>query len=243
MSLALATIRWGTGRKRALLIHGILSSGAGWWQLAPDLVVAGYEVTAVDLPGHGASPLVDTMSLAAYRDSVLAVGRSWDLVIGHSLGGTVALAAIAEVPHWTKRLILEDPSLDSGPRESLLDWFLEPYETPITLDRIAAENPRWHRNDVEIKVDSLRQCGPETIRRTVADAAPWNVWGALEDVAVPTLLLGADPVFDPLVTADAGARAVAANPQIEFAVVAGGSHSMHRDAYVTFWAAVRDFAA
>lgn len=232
---------WGAGSRRALLIHGIQSSAAGWWQLAPDLVDAAYEVTAVDLPGHGASQRRQPMSIEAYRDAVLEVGPSWDLVLGHSLGGTVALAAMAAVPDWTKRLILEDPSLDSGDPEPLLASFLAPFTTPITLERIAAENPRWQANDIEIKVDALRQCGPETIEATVADAAPWDLWEALEGVAVPTLLLGADPNWEPLVSAAAGAKAVALNPNIEFVVVTGGSHSLHRDAYPAFWEAVSRF--
>jgi pimeloyl-ACP methyl ester carboxylesterase len=223
------------------LIHGIQSSGAGWWRLAPDLVDAGYEVTAVDLPGHGASDRRDSMSIESCRDGVLAVSTSWDLVLGHSLGGTVALAAIAEAPDWTRRLILEDPSLESGDPDPLLERFLEPFTTPITRERIAAENPRWHDNDIAIKVDALRQCGRETIGAIVHDAAPWNVWAALEAVPVPTLLLGAGPRFEPLVSAEVGARAVALNPNIEFVVVTDGSHSMHRDAYRPFWEAVRRF--
>ena len=237
----MATTQWGAGSRRALLIHGIQSNGAGWWRLAPDLVDAGYTVTAVDLPGHGASERRHPMSIEAYRDAVVAVGSTWDLVLGHSLGGTVALAAMAAIPAWTKRLILEDPSLESGAPEPLLAGFLEPFATPITLERISAENPRWQTKDHEIKVDALRQCGPETIEATVADAAPWNMWEALEGIGVPTLLLGADPSWEPLVTAEAGARAAAANPNIEFVVVVGGSHSMHRDAYPAFWDAVSEF--
>ena len=237
----LATVTWGAGSRRALLIHGIQSNAAGWWQLAPDLVDAGYEVTAVDLPGHGASQLRQPMSIEAYRDAVLDVGSSWDLVLGHSLGGTVALAAMVAVPDWTERLILEDPSLDSGDPEPLLGSFLGPFTKPITLERIAAENSRWQANDIDIKVDALRQCGPGTIEATVADAAPWNLWEALERVGVPTLLLGADPAWQPLVSAEAGGRAVALNPNIQFVVVTDGSHSMHRDAYPAFWEAVSGF--
>jgi pimeloyl-ACP methyl ester carboxylesterase len=237
----LATTHWGAGERQALLIHGIQSSAAGWWRLAPDLVELDYTVTAVDLPGHGASERRTTMSIEAFRDAVLGVGSSWDLVLGHSLGGTVALAAMAAVPDWTGRLILEDPSLDSGDPGPLLSKFLGPFTTPITLERIAAENPRWQARDHEIKVDALRQCGPETIEATVSDAAPWNVWDALEAVAVRTLLLGADPKWEPLVTAEVGAEAVAANPNITFAVVADGSHSMHRDAYPAFWGTVSPF--
>jgi len=240
--MPLATTQWGGGPQRALLIHGIQSYGAGWWQLVPDLVDAGYAVTAVDLPGHGASERRHPMSIESYRDAVVEVGSSWDLVLGHSLGGTVALAAMAAIPDWTRRLILEDPSLESRAPEAMLADFLQPFAAPITLERIAAENPRWQVKDHQIAVDALRQCGAETIEATVADAAPWNMWEVLESVGVPTLLLGADPSWEPLVTADAGAWAVAANPNVGFVVVAGGSHSMHRDAYPAFWDAVSSFA-
>ena len=50
-----------------------------------------------------------------------------------------------------------------------------------------------------------------------------------------------NPAGPPLVSAEAGARAVALNPNIEFVVVTDGSHSMHRDAYPAFWEAVSGF--
>jgi pimeloyl-ACP methyl ester carboxylesterase len=106
---------------------------------------------------------------------------------------------------------------------------------------VAADNPRWHPRDVDVKVDMLRQCGRDTVVRTIEDSVPFDVAPLLATLTVPTLVLGGDPAHDSYVTPEAGEAIAASHPVIDFAVVAGGSHSMHRDAYDGFWAAISRF--
>ncbi|MBA3290388.1 MAG: alpha/beta fold hydrolase, partial [Actinobacteria bacterium] len=52
----LTTRRW-TGRGgRAVLVHGVTAWSATWWRIGPALAERGWDVTAVDLRGHGDSP-------------------------------------------------------------------------------------------------------------------------------------------------------------------------------------------
>jgi pimeloyl-ACP methyl ester carboxylesterase len=93
-----------------LLIHGIGDSSDTWRQLIPNLS-QDYRVIAPDLLGHGRSdkPRAD-YSVAAYangmRDllSVLDVERA--TVIGHSLGGGVAMQFAYQYPERCERLVL-----------------------------------------------------------------------------------------------------------------------------------------
>ncbi len=85
--VALATTTWGTGPRRALLLHGLTSAGAIWWRVADELVAMGFTVVAPDLRAHGNSPAGDDLTISSYRDDVLLLGDGWDLMIGHSLGG------------------------------------------------------------------------------------------------------------------------------------------------------------
>lgn len=81
-----------------ILVHGITESRRSWDPLIPALVDAGYEVTAVDLRGHGESSVTapfDSMTLGA-DVAQLAANKSRPLVIGHSLGGVVAAICAAQ---------------------------------------------------------------------------------------------------------------------------------------------------
>jgi pimeloyl-ACP methyl ester carboxylesterase len=94
-----------------VLIHGITSSSAVWVQLMEDLVDAGYSVIAPDLFGHGASakPKGD-YSLGAYasgvRDLLGMLGYERVTVVGHSLGGGIALQLAYQFPEYVERLVL-----------------------------------------------------------------------------------------------------------------------------------------
>lgn len=241
--IELNVTEWGTGPRRALVLHGIGSNAAGWWRLGPDLAALGYHVVAPDLRGHGFSPKAARMLIEDYRDDVLELGSGWDLVLGHSLGGAVVLAVIAVDETFTTRLILQDPAIFGSDDPEVLAYLLSDYEAPITAERVAAANPRWHPRDAAIKAEALHQSGPEVIHLTVGEGGPWNYWDQLVALRIPTLLIGADPDLNALVPPHVGKAAAEANPNIRFETVVGGSHSMHRDEYDAFWKLVREFAS
>ncbi|TDV42679.1 alpha/beta fold hydrolase [Actinophytocola oryzae] len=78
-----------------LLLHGLGATGEVWHEL----LERGWpgEVLAPDLPGHGRSPRLDEYTfeaMAASVASVLPAGRPV-VVLGHSLGGVLALTLAA----------------------------------------------------------------------------------------------------------------------------------------------------
>jgi pimeloyl-ACP methyl ester carboxylesterase len=93
-----------------LLLHGIAGSSAQWEDVMPRLA-RGYTVIAPDLLGHGDSgkPRGD-YSLGAYansvRDLLEALGRERATIVGHSLGGGVAMQFAYQFPERSERLIL-----------------------------------------------------------------------------------------------------------------------------------------
>jgi pimeloyl-ACP methyl ester carboxylesterase len=93
-----------------LLIHGIVGCAEQWDQVAP-LLAGRYRVVAPDLLGHGQSdkPRGD-YSLGAYaasvRDLLVALGHRRATVVGHSLGGGVAMQFAYEYPPLAERLVL-----------------------------------------------------------------------------------------------------------------------------------------
>ncbi|WP_433558683.1 alpha/beta fold hydrolase [Pseudonocardia xinjiangensis] len=93
-----------------VLVHGIGDSSATWEPVIPALARR-HLVTAPDLLGHGSSdkPRAD-YSVAAYanglRDLLGVLGVERATLVGHSLGGGVAMQFAYQFPERTERLVL-----------------------------------------------------------------------------------------------------------------------------------------
>jgi pimeloyl-ACP methyl ester carboxylesterase len=93
-----------------VLIHGMLNSSSHWRSVALSLADR-YTVIAPDLIGHGdsAAPRGD-YSLGAHaasiRDLLSAIGIDRATIVGHSLGGGVAMQFFYQFPQRVERLVL-----------------------------------------------------------------------------------------------------------------------------------------
>jgi pimeloyl-ACP methyl ester carboxylesterase len=93
-----------------LLVHGITGNARQWDEVMP-LLAQHYQVIAPDLLGHGesAKPRGD-YSLGAYaagiRDLLITLGHKRATVVGHSLGGGIAMQFAYEYPPFAERLVL-----------------------------------------------------------------------------------------------------------------------------------------
>jgi len=100
----------GSGGPVILLIHGITGNAKQWDEVVP-MLAERYTVVAPDLLGHGesAKPRGD-YSLGAYaasvRDLLVALGHRRATVVGHSLGGGIAMQFAYEYPPFAERLVL-----------------------------------------------------------------------------------------------------------------------------------------
>jgi pimeloyl-ACP methyl ester carboxylesterase len=95
----LATEQHGTGPRRIALVHGLGADGPLWRGLLAQVEAAGgATVTTVDLRGHGASDRSDDYRIDAFADDLVeTLPAGLDLVVGHSLGGTVLERAVARL--------------------------------------------------------------------------------------------------------------------------------------------------
>jgi pimeloyl-ACP methyl ester carboxylesterase len=93
-----------------VLIHGMVNSSRHWESVAMQLA-GSHRVIAPDLIGHGdsATPRGD-YSLGAHaasiRDLLATIGVERATVVGHSLGGGVAMQFFYQFPHRTERIAL-----------------------------------------------------------------------------------------------------------------------------------------
>lgn len=93
-----------------VLLHGLGGSSSNWALLAPQLARS-RRVLIVDLPGHGRSdPLPAAPGIGSYADRVGALAERLGLlpadVVGHSLGGLVALRLAVRRPEAVRSLVL-----------------------------------------------------------------------------------------------------------------------------------------
>ena len=93
-----------------VLVHGITSSSASWEPVLPALAEH-FTILAPDLLGHGQSdkPAGD-YSLGSHaclvRDLMLTLGHERATIVGHSLGGGVAMQVAYQFPELVGRLVL-----------------------------------------------------------------------------------------------------------------------------------------
>ena len=195
--------------RRVLLIHGICSSGATRWEIAQGLRDA--DVAAPDLRGHGTAPRAERYRAADYASDL---GRGWDVVVGHSLGGLIAVRAAVDDPGFARRLVLLDPVLALDDHEAVTVEILA--ERAETAADIAAANPRWHPEHARLKALAARQADPGAIVATMRDNAPWAHVHLLDALTIPALVF-AGPMHAPC------------SGNVEYRSVPGTGHSLHRD--------------
>ena len=101
-------------RRRVLCLHGRLDNAASFDGLGPQLAAAGFDVVALDFPGHGRSPWrADGMytlatNAAAVVHTLDALGWASCILIAHSLGTAAAAVAIGAVPErFTRAIFIE----------------------------------------------------------------------------------------------------------------------------------------
>lgn len=117
---ALRVREQGSGERTIVLLHGYLESIEVWDEFIP--LLKGVRVVALDLPGHGVSQVmgeVHTMEFLARvtREVLRQLGVEKALVVGHSMGGYVALEFLRLFPEATAGIVLLHSTPNADPEE------------------------------------------------------------------------------------------------------------------------------
>lgn len=120
-----------TIRPPLLLVHGIGSSGVAWRPVMDRLADAGICTVAVDLPGHGrSSKEAGDYSLGALasvlRDLLDYLGVDTCVLVGHSLGGGIALQFAYQYPQRLAGLALISSGGLGQETSAILRWTAVP---------------------------------------------------------------------------------------------------------------------
>jgi len=156
-----------------LLIHGNSLSSKSFAKQFVEPIVSKYHVVAVDLPGHGDSlPFEDprnSYSLTGYSNLISELidllNLSQIVLVGHSLGGHIALEVSTKSPNIIGILIFGTPPLGIPPaiNQAFLDHRLEP--SLLVLDGV--EVPQFF-------VDDFNNTDPNARRFLIRNTAKNN---------------------------------------------------------------------
>lgn len=232
-----------------VLVHGIAGTSATWEAVLPRLAET-HLVIAPDLPGHGGSGHsagdYSVGALAAtVRDLLFALGVSRATIVGHSLGGGVAMQFSYLFPQETERLVLisagglgrtVNPVLGSAalPGAELVTAALGGAASlggralgPVLRRLPAARSPSARelgRSVVSLGDRQTRQAFHATLRAVVGVGGQRVFAGDRLYLAeaMPTLILWGDR--DPIIPVGHGRRAHAAMPGSRLVVLEDVGH-------------------
>lgn len=240
----LAYRRAGRGEP-VVLIHGIAGTSGTWDEVLPVLAER-FDVIAPDLPGHGASgPSAGDYSIGAMaatvRDLLLLLGIERATIVGHSLGGGVAMQFAYLFPERCNRLVL----ISSGGLGKTVNPILRSAALPGaelvtaaigTVARSAGavlgalgvgasgELREVGRSLVSLGHGEARAAFHSTLRAVVGPVGQRVFAGDRLYLAeaMPTLIVWGDR--DPVIPVGHGRRAHAAMPGSRFEVLPGAGH-------------------
>ncbi len=108
-------LEWGGGDATpVVLLHGVLSNGAAWADVAPRLATGGRRALAPDMPLHGSTRTprefeMGPEGMCGWLEALLdALGVATADLCGLSMGGAVASHFAARRPARVRRLVLVD---------------------------------------------------------------------------------------------------------------------------------------
>jgi len=250
-----------------LLLHGITNSSASWEPVLAQLAMR-FTVIAPDLLGHGdsAKPRGDYSlgaSASLMRDLMVALGHERATIVGHSLGGGIAMQMAYQFPERVERLVLVSsgglgrevtpvlravalpaaeyvlPLLASQPivgAGAKIGGWMEQVGLRVGADIAAMAAGFASLQDIETRRAFVHTA------RSVIDISGQRVTATDKlylAEAVPTLILWGDR--DSIIPARHGIRAHDEMPGSRLQVFAGAGHFPHHDDPAGFAAALTDF--
>lgn len=234
--MTISYLRTGGDMPPAMLLHGLMGSGAGWTPVAR-LLAAELDVIMPDARGHGRS----STPASGYRYLDLAadvaalteeLSPSRPVLIGHSMGGmTAALVATQRGP-LLRGLVLVDPTFLSSERQREVyeSDVAEQHDHALSLGRTAllqdalSRHPHRSRELLELQVAARLNTSSAALDILRPPNPPYReLVTALE---VPTLLVIGD---EPVVTLDMATELCELNPRVRVDQIDDAGHGLPFD--------------
>ena len=252
--------RGGQGEPPVLLAHGATEDGQCFPRVAAALA-ARHVVVMPDARGHGEStPPPADWDYAMQGDDLAAViaalGLERPVVVGHSMGCGAALHLAAQHPDLVRALVLEDPgpwwrpvtdtaALRAYAEQSRVRNLARRTQTQEEAERdLRARYPAWPDADVTTAATAKRRVHPDAFAVYALEYWAGLDWASLlARVTCPVLLIHTDPESGGVLSAADAATFQQQVPQARIAYIPGSSHSIRRDRFPEYLAAVEGLLA
>lgn len=194
-------VRYG-GRGRPLIVVPGITSPAITWGFVAERLGRGHDTYVIDVRGRGLSAAGPELSysLDTYAEDVAELAKALDLreytVLGHSMGGRIAVRLAAKHGGQLRRLILVDPPVSGPGRRPYL------HSVSFYIDRIRAAKagaldfaelrrsyPKWQESELRLRAEWLHTCDELAIAETVRGFQADDIHADFPVIRVPTLLV------------------------------------------------------
>lgn len=221
-----------------VFVHGAGGNSADWpyrWQQtgippsrgAPSRI-SDYPRYFLDLPGHGRSQPLARRSVDDYAQDVLAfldgLGISRPVVVGHSMGGAIALTLGALAPERLAGLVV----LGGGPAMPVSDAILDGLRADFSATVALIQKFSWRREARplyrEVATDHMLAAGPEVVYGDFAACNAFDMRARLGEIVAPTLVVGS--TTDRMMPLARSEELAAGIPNARLAVIEDGGHFM-----------------
>ncbi|MCK9916008.1 alpha/beta hydrolase [Microbacteriaceae bacterium K1510] len=242
-------LRFGEWTVRPILVIPGITSPAATWTNVGSALGRLRDVIILDVRGRGLSesgPDLD-YSLDACADDLVEFVRAFGFegvdIVGHSVGGRIALRAVERIENCA-RLVLVDPPL-SGPdtpmRVKEVDQYLRAIalaKAGAPLDELRKVLPPLAEGDLALRAEWLPTCEEAAIKASHDGLQTDDVWKDIRTVRIPLLVMAAgEPA---LITSEDLAVIAALQPTSRSIVIESG-HMIPMDNWPAFYRALADF--
>jgi pimeloyl-ACP methyl ester carboxylesterase len=249
----------GSGRPRFAFLHGLFGRGRNWTQIAQGLAAQGHASVLFDLPNHGASAWTDTfsyaqMAAALARDIEYRISDAPLVLVGHSMGGKVAMLTALTHPQLFAGLAV----VDVAPTDSAQVSSFGPYiEAMRSIDLASLNSKAEAEKQLAERVPNpavrkflltnLRersgwhwQPNLELLRASLPELASWPEVGALTYPGPTSWIVGEHSAYYHPEDLALMRRYF---PAAEEVVIPGAGHWVHADNPLAVIAAIAELSA
>jgi pimeloyl-ACP methyl ester carboxylesterase len=236
----------GAGDTALVFVHG-WTCDQGYWDAQVPAFAKDHRVVTLDLAGHGASDTArKNWSIPAFGEDVAAVIRALPdkrvILIGHSMGGPVALEAARLVPERVIGVVGVDTFNDLGGREfdpAVFEKFIAELRKDSAGTTRNFVSTRFFPEDADPALkkriaDDMASSPPEVAIGSMEAIFAYDIKPAAAALKVPLVAINAD--LFPLMN-EAAARQV--TPSFRLVTMKGVGHFLHMEAPDGFNAALR----
>lgn len=175
-------------------IHGAGGDHTIWPRGLGEL--AGCNTYALDLPGHGLSEGIARNSIGAYAEVVeafvAALGMRRVILLGHSMGGAIALKIALDEPRWLDSLILACTGCRLRVPEDTFALYRTDPDAAVDRQCHLSFSPVAPAHMVEAEAARRRGVPVEVVLRDYTACDRFDITDDLAEIRIPALVISGD---------------------------------------------------